>query len=80
MYANQVPTNNKDGHKRGPDGSIWPETLSKRCPEAQDHFPSPPGPKNLIKNAGIIKIPMFTVQSHPLYVETPDKPLKRLLC
>ena len=73
----------KNGHERGPDGAVCAETFSKRRPEAQDHFPTPPGPKNPIKkgkkNPEILKIPIFAVQSHQLYVETPDKPLWRLL-
>ena len=83
MYANQVPKNHQNGPERGPGGSVWAQTLSKRRPEAQDHFPSPPGPQNPIKKLKkpkIIKIPSFTVQNHPLYIETPDKPLKRLIC
>ena len=27
-----------------------------------------------------MQIPIFTVQSHPLCIETPDRPLKRLIC
>ena len=49
MYTNQVPENNKNGTESGPGGSVWAQTLSKRRPEAQDHLPSPPGPKNQIK-------------------------------
>ena len=49
MDANQVSRNHTNRDKRGPDGSVWAETLSKRRPEAQDHFPSPPGPKNPIQ-------------------------------
>ena len=30
---------------------------------------------NNTKNPKITKIPIFTVQSHPLYIGTPDKPL-----
>ena len=37
------------GPRSSPGGSVWAETLSKRRPEAQDHFPSPPGPQNPIK-------------------------------
>ena len=33
-----------------------------------------------IKNLSMLKIPFFTVQSHQLYIETPDEPLKRLIC
>ena len=51
MYANQVPQNHRNGHERGPGGSVWAQTLSKRRREAQDHFPNPPGPKNLIKKS-----------------------------
>ena len=50
MYTNQVPKNHKNGPESGPGGSVWAQTLSKRRPEAQDHFPSPPGSKNPIKN------------------------------
>ena len=49
MYANQVPRNYKNAHEWGPGGSVWAKTLSKRRPEAQDHIPSPLGPKNQIK-------------------------------
>ena len=31
------------------------------------------------KNTDMLNIPIFPVQSHQLYVETPDKPLWRLL-
>ena len=82
MYANEVAKNNKNGAESGPGGSVWAETLWKRRPEAQDHFPSPPGPKNQIKKNKTTENhqhPDFTVQNHPLYIETPDKPLKRLL-
>ena len=61
MYANQVPRNHENGHKRDPDGSVRAEPLSKRRPEAQDHFPSPPGHKNQIKK---IKKPQRTAR-HP---------------
>ena len=46
MHTNQVPENYKNDPEQGPGGSVWAQTLSKRRPEAQDHFPSPPGPKN----------------------------------
>ena len=33
------------------------------------------------KNPENVEIPIFTVQSHPLYIETPDKPPKKpLIC
>ena len=50
MFKNEVPRKYKIGPESGPGDSVWAETLSKRRPEAQDHFPSPPGPKNQIKN------------------------------
>ena len=46
MFANEVPQNHENGPESGRGGSVWAETLSKRRPEAQDHFPSPPGLKN----------------------------------
>ena len=49
MFANEVPQNHENGPESGRGGSVWAETLSKRRPEAQDHFPSPPGPQNPIK-------------------------------
>ena len=49
MFANEVPQNHENGSESGLGGSVWAETLSKRRPEAQDHFPSPPGPKNKIQ-------------------------------
>ena len=48
MFKNEVSKNHKNGSESGPGGSVWAETLSKRRPEAQDHFPSPPGPKKQI--------------------------------
>ena len=50
MYANQLPQNHENEPESSPDGSVWAQTLSKRRPEAQDHFPSPPGSKNPIKS------------------------------
>ena len=41
--------NHQNRLKRGRGGSVWAQTLSKRRPEAQDHFPSPPGPNDPIK-------------------------------
>ena len=50
MYANQVPQNHKTKWpERDPGGSVWAQTRSKWRPGPQDHFPNPPGPKNLIK-------------------------------
>ena len=49
MFKNEVPQNHEIGPERGPGGSVWAETLSKWRPGPQDHFPNPPGPKNLIK-------------------------------
>ena len=43
------PKTIKNGPASGPGGSVWAQTLSERRPEAQDHFPSPPGPKSPIK-------------------------------
>ena len=34
----------------GLNGSVLVQTLSKGRPDAQDHFPSPPGPKGEIAN------------------------------
>ena len=48
MYTKQVPENHKNGTESGPGGSVWAQTLSERRPEAQDHFPSPPGPQKQI--------------------------------
>ena len=62
MYTNHVPQNHKNGPESGPGGSVWAETLSKRRPEAQDHFPSPPGRKNpseKSKNLENIQNPQF---------------------
>ena len=39
------PRNYTNGSELGPGGSVWAETLSKRRPEAQDHFPGPAWPK-----------------------------------
>ena len=53
------------------------------APRLRIIFQALPDPKTELKNTKIqkiIKIPIFTVQSHPLYIETPDKPLKRLMC
>ena len=49
MYTNQFPKNRRNGPESGPGGSVWAQTFSERRPEAQDHFPSPTGPKNPIK-------------------------------
>ena len=71
MFKNEVPKNHKNGPDSGRGGSVWAETLSKRRPEAQDHFPSPLGPKNLIekvKSTGNGENDFFTVQSHQLYM------------
>ena len=49
MYTNEAPEKYEHGPESGPGGSVWAQTLSKRRPEAQDHFPSPPGPKSPIQ-------------------------------
>ena len=49
MFAKRGPKRYKTLPERGRGGSAWAQTLSKRRPEAQDHFPSPPGPKKQIK-------------------------------
>ena len=59
----QTFKNNQNRIKRDPGGSVWAQTLSKRHPEAHDHFPSPPGPKNPIKknkNAEHVENPDFS--------------------
>ena len=35
----------------GSGGPLWAQTRSKRRPESQDHFPSPPGSKNHIQKS-----------------------------
>ena len=58
----QTFKNHQNRLKRGRGGSVWAQTLSKRRPEAQNHFPSPPGPKNLIqkiKNIEHVENPAF---------------------
>ena len=51
------------------------------APDLRIIFPALLGPKTqLKKKTKMIKIPIFTVQNHQLYIQTPDKPLKRLLC
>ena len=67
MFATEVPQNHENGPESGRGGSVWAETLSKRRPEAQDHFPSLPGSKNpvqKIENPKMLKILIFTVQSN----------------
>ena len=67
MYGNQGPRNYKNKHERGPGGSVWAKTLSKRRSEAQDHFPTPPGTKNpfiKIKKNEMLKILIFTKAIH----------------
>ena len=61
MFANEVPQNHENGPESGRGGSAWAETLSKLRPKAQDHFPSPPGPKNPIQKS-----------KKPENVENPD--------
>ena len=56
--------NHKNGPAWGRGGSVWAETLSKRRPEAQDHFPSPPGPKNQIRKSKIQKMMKIQIFSH----------------
>ena len=48
MFANWAPENHENWPERGRGGSVWAQTLPKRRPEAQDHFPSPPGPQKQI--------------------------------
>ena len=64
-----APFGPKLGQNDAPDLRIILETLL--------------GPKTQFKNQKRpynIKIPIFTVQNHQLYIQTPDKPLKRLIC
>ena len=81
MYTNQVPQNHEIGPQWGPGGTVWAQTLSERRPEPQDHFTSPPGPKN-----PILKIKQAQKRKqHPgfcraLEIKPSDDPLERLLC
>ena len=53
------------------------------APDLRIIFQALLGPKTKLKgskNLKMLKIPIFPVQSHQLYIETPDKPLQRLLC
>jgi len=81
MYANQVPRNYKNAHEWGPGGSVCAKTLLKRRPEAQDHFPTPPGSKKtpIFFQERNVENPDF-YESNPAYIESLDKLLKRLIC
>ena len=60
-----------------------PELCQNVAPRLRIIFQALLGPKTKLKrskNQKMLKIPIFPVQSHQLYMETPDKPLKRLLC
>ena len=55
-----------------------PKLCQNVAPRLRIIFQALLGPKtklNKFKIPKIMKIQMFTVQSHPLYIETPDKPL-----
>ena len=60
-----------------------PKLGQNDAPDLRIIFQALLGPKTQLKKSKtlkITKIPIFTVQNHPLYIETPDKPLKRLIC
>ena len=48
VVAKWRPKNYKNGPEWGPGGPVWAQTRSEWRPGPQDHFPSPPGPKNPI--------------------------------
>ena len=55
-----------------------PKLCQNVAPRLRIIFQALPGPKTKLKKSKIpkmLKIPIFPVQSHQLYIETPDKPL-----
>ena len=83
MFKNEVSKNRENGPNRVDVGPFGPKLCQNVAPRLRIIFQALLGPKTQLKaskNPKMLKIPIFTVQSHQLYIETPDKPLKRLIC